>query len=62
MVVRNEEPLEAGLPASLDKSLAQGGTGLIVANAGESDGAMDAFIDALEKHRHFGREMDPPLV
>jgi hypothetical protein len=31
----------------------------------EADGAADAieaFIAALGKHRHFGREMDPPLL
>ena len=26
------------------------------------DGAMDAFIEAMARHRHFGREMDPPLL
>jgi catalase len=53
---------EAGLPISLDKSLAQGGTGLIVANPDDADLAVGAFIDALGRHRHFGREMDPPLL
>jgi catalase len=54
--------LQAGLPISLDKSLAQGGTGLIVAEAGAGTAAMDAFMDAMAMHRHFGREMDPPLL
>ena len=51
-----------GLPASMDKSLAQGGTGLIVAAAGEVDEAVAAFIAGMGKHRHFGREMDPPML
>ena len=53
---------QAGVPASMDKSQAQGGTGLIVAEAGAADQAIAAFIEALAMHRHFGREMDPPLV
>jgi catalase len=52
----------AGLPASMDKSQAQGGTGLIVAEADQAGEAAAAFIQALARHRHFGREMDPPLV
>ncbi|MBC7435442.1 MAG: DJ-1/PfpI family protein, partial [Bdellovibrionales bacterium] len=52
----------AGLPVSLDKSLLQGGTGLIVAEADEADEAIKAFIAAMGKHRHFGREMDPPAL
>ena len=54
--------LQAGLPISMDKSLAQGGTGLIVAEAGSGDNAMGSFMDAMVMHRHFGREMDPPLL
>lgn len=54
--------LAAGLPASMDKALAQGDTGLLVAAAGDIDRAMDDYIAALGKHRHFGREMDPPLL
>jgi catalase len=53
---------QAGLPLSLDKAQAQGGTGLIVADEGGEQAAVDAFLQALAKHRHFGREMDPPLV
>ncbi|MES2786001.1 MAG: catalase [Pseudomonadota bacterium] len=52
----------AGLPVSLDKSLAQGPTGLIVAEAADADDAISDFIDAMTQHRHFGREMDPPLL
>jgi catalase len=54
--------VKAGLPVSLDKSLAQGGTGLILAEAGEMKGAIAAFIASMARHRHFGREMDPPLL
>ncbi len=52
----------AGLPVSLDKSLVQGPTGLIVAEAADATEALDDFIDAMTQHRHFGREMDPPLL
>jgi catalase len=54
--------MEAGLPISMDKSQAQGGTGLIVAESANAGEAIKAFIDAMAKHRHFGREMDPPLL
>lgn len=54
--------MQAGLPVSLDKSLAQGGTGLFAAEAGQGESALDAFVEALTQHRHFGREMDPPLL
>ena len=53
---------QAGLPLSLDKSQAQGGTGLIVAEDGAGGQAGEAFVRALAMHRHFGRQMDPPLV
>ena len=54
--------VQAGLPPSMDKSLAQGATGLLVADAGNVDAAAQAFIRAMGRHRHFGREMDPPLL
>jgi catalase len=53
---------QAGLPIAMDKSLAQGGTGLVVVDAGETASGVQAFLQGLAKHRHFGREMDPPLV
>jgi catalase len=53
---------QAGVPASMDKSQAQGNTGLIVANAQDASKAAAAFVQALSMHRHFGREMDPPMV
>jgi catalase len=53
---------KAGFPASMDKSLAQGGTGVILADAADADQAIDAFMAGMRRHRHFGREMDPPLL
>jgi catalase len=53
---------KAGVPVSIDKSLVQGNTGLIVADAADAEAASAAFLAALAKHRHFGREMDPPMV
>jgi catalase len=52
----------AGVPIAMDKSLAQGGTGLIVVDADAAAAGLEAFLQGLAKHRHFGREMDPPLV
>ena len=54
--------VRAGVPVVMDKSLAQGGTGLLLAEGGDAAAAAAAFIEAMAKHRHFGREMDPPLV
>jgi len=54
--------VRAGLPVTMDKSLAQGGTGLILAAADDAESAAAAFIAGVAKHRHFGREMDPPLL
>ncbi len=54
--------VQAGLPISMDKSLAQGGTGLIGVEPGDAEAAVGLFTEALAKHRHFGREMDPPLL
>jgi catalase len=52
----------AGLPVSMDKSHAQGGSGLVLADAGSVDAAAAEFIAGIARHRHFGREMDPPLL
>ena len=46
----------------MDKSLVQGGTGLILAEEGQEQAAIASFLQAMAAHRHFGREMDPPLV
>ncbi|MDB5858487.1 MAG: katE [Ramlibacter sp.] len=48
--------------AGVDKSQARGGTGLVIAGGGDATAAIGDFIAALAKHRHFGREMDPPPV
>jgi catalase len=53
---------KAGLPVSMDKSHAQGGSGLVFADAGEAAAAAAEFIAGVARHRHFGREMDPPLI
>nr|MDQ6882512.1 catalase HPII [Pseudomonadota bacterium] len=53
---------QAGVPVSMDKSQAQGGTGLILADTDNVDKAAGIFMQALARHRHFGREMDPPAV
>ena len=53
---------QAGLPVSMDKSQAQGGTGLILAETPDARAALESFISAMVLHRHFGREMDPPLL
>ncbi len=53
---------QAGIPVSMDKSQAQGATGLILADSNNVDKAVASFMQALLKHRHFGREMDPPVV
>jgi catalase len=50
----------AGLPAKLAKGADD--NGLIVAEAGAADAAIDSFIAALAQHRHFGRETEPPLI
>jgi catalase len=54
--------LQAGLPVSMDKSQAQGPTGLIFAEASEAAAGAKAFMASMAMHRHFGREMDPPLL
>ncbi|MBV8575015.1 MAG: catalase [Acetobacteraceae bacterium] len=54
--------VKAGLPGSMAKSQAQGATGLLYAEAAEAEAAAGDFIDAMGRHRHFGRELDPPLL
>jgi catalase len=53
---------KAGVPLAMDKSLAQGGTGLVIAEGGQEQAGIGAFLEALALHRHFGRETDPPLL
>ncbi|TFY98691.1 catalase [Ramlibacter rhizophilus] len=52
----------AGLPASMDKSFEQGRTGIFIFDAARVEDAAKAFIEGVSRHRHFGREMDPPMV
>ncbi|MGM9488161.1 catalase [Ideonella sp. YS5] len=54
--------LQAGLPASLRKSHSQGTTGIIFAEADTASTAVRYFAEAVSRHRHFGREMDPPQL
>ena len=42
--------------------MAQGGTGLILADAADAESVAAEFIASVARHRHFGREMDPPLL
>jgi catalase len=51
----------AGIPATLPDGRPD--PGLVVADAAKSvDGALDAFVAALGRHRVFERETDPPRV
>ncbi|MGZ9159506.1 MAG: catalase, partial [Nitrospira sp.] len=50
----------AGVPLKLPSGEAD--PGLILPDEGEVDGGLGEFIKALEKHRHFERETDPPVV
>ncbi|HYF17265.1 MAG TPA: catalase [Ramlibacter sp.] len=54
--------LQAGLPLAMDKSFGQGGTGIVIAAAADAAQAAQHFMTAMGRHRHFGREMDPPLL
>jgi catalase len=54
--------VRAGLPVTLDKAQAMAETGLIVTEAANVEAASRAFIQAMAKHRHFGRETDPPIL
>jgi catalase len=54
--------MKAGLPASMAKSHSLGTTGLVFADAAGVDAALQDFMSAMARHRHFGREMDPPLL
>ncbi|MDI1273816.1 catalase [Polaromonas sp.] len=51
---------QAGVPATLPGGKAD--PGLLMAEAGKTDGAIEAFIAALAGPRHAERETDPPLV
>jgi catalase len=51
---------EAGIPPELETG--EEDPGLLLFDEGQMDAAVDAFVGALTKHRHFERETDPPRV
>jgi catalase len=51
---------EAGIPRQL--LTGEEDPGLLEFDADQVDAAVDAFIGALSKHRHFERETDPPRI
>jgi catalase len=50
----------AGVPAKLDSG--DDDPGLLLISDGDAKDALPKFIEAIAKHRHFEREMDPPAV
>ena len=50
----------AGVPAKLPSG--SDDPGLVLHPSGPSADALRRFIDAIAKHRHFARELDPPGV
>jgi catalase len=50
----------AGIPDALASGVAD--PGLVRGDAATAGGAIDAFVAALARHRHFARETDPPIV
>jgi catalase len=50
----------AGIPLTLPSG--EPDPGLICVDGREVDGGLGHFIEAIAKHRHFGRETDPPIV
>jgi catalase len=50
----------AGIPTTLVSGAAD--PGLLLVDASQIDQALDAFVVALARHRHFERETDPPRV
>ena len=49
-----------GVPKKLPNG--ESDPGLILVDADDADSAMDAFVQAIARHRHFERETDPPMV
>jgi catalase len=54
--------MRAGVPAAIEKAQQLAQTGLVLGDPGELEAAIQAFIAGVAKHRHFGRETDPPLL
>ncbi len=50
----------AGVPATLPSG--DDDPGVLLFDDGEGEGALTAFVEAIAKHRHFERQMDPPPV
>ncbi len=51
---------DAGVPLQLANG--EQDPGLIVVDDGDTERALSLFVEALAKHRHYGRETDPPSV
>jgi catalase len=51
---------KAGIPQRLPDG--QPDPGVVLGASGDATTLVEAFIEALAKHRHFARETDPPLV
>jgi catalase len=52
----DEAHVPSGLPSGEPDS------GILQFPGDQSDAALQAFVEALTKHRHFERETDPPTV
>ena len=50
----------AGVPATLPSG--DDDPGVLLFGDGEGESALSAFVEAIAKHRHFERQMDPPPV
>jgi catalase len=51
---------EAGIPATLPTGAAD--PGLLTMRGDDTEAALEAFVAAVTKHRHWARETDPPVV
>jgi catalase len=51
---------KAGIPSALPTG--DPDPGLLAHEAGDTESAVQAFVTALMRHRHFERETDPPLI
>jgi catalase len=50
----------AGVPATLPSG--DDDPGVLLFDDGDGESALPAFVEAIAKHRHFERQMDPPPV
>jgi catalase len=51
---------KAGIPSALPTG--DPDPGLLAHEAADTESAVQAFVTALMRHRHFERETDPPLI